>query len=132
MESLKIRTGSISLQILDDAGMERGVFTFNPEDIESAKRVIGLQQELERKQSELDTKAESCETDEEKVNLLIEAVDYLEDLIDKCFGAGTSNLLFGDAKTLSMFSDFFEGITPYYEKASKARMAKYGKKPAKK
>ena len=132
MESLKIRTGSVSLQILDDAGLERGVFTFNPEDIESAKRVIGLQQELEHKQSELDVKAENCETDEEKVNLLIEAVDYLEDLIDKCFGTGTSNLLFGDAKTLSMFSDFFEGITPYYEKASKARMAKYSKKPAKK
>lgn len=132
MESLKIRTGLISLKIVDDAGEERGIFTFNPEDIESAKRVIGLQAELERKQAEFDSKAESCETDEEKIDLLCEAVEYLEDLIDKCFGVGTSALLFGDAKTLSMFSDFFEGITPYYEKASKERMSKYAKKPAKK
>lgn len=132
MESLKIRTGLSSLKIVDDAGEERGIFTFNPEDIESAKRVIGLQAELERKQAEFDSKAESCETDEEKIDLLCEAVECLEDLIDKCFGAGTSALLFGDAKTLTMFSDFFEGITPYYEKASKERMSKYAKKPAKK
>ena len=39
MESLQIRTGSISLKVLDDLGNERGIFTFNPEDVKSAEQL---------------------------------------------------------------------------------------------
>ena len=128
MESLQVRTGQISLRILDDNGDERGIFKFNPDDVSLAKRVVELRQEIAEKQVDYEVKAASCETDEQKVDLLVEIVDHYENLIDKCFGEGSSNTLFGDAKSLSMFGDFFDGITPYYEKASKNRMAKYKKK----
>lgn len=132
MESLQIRTGAISLRILDDLGEERGIFKFNPEDIESAKQVLSLQQELTEKQKEFEDRSEQCETDDEKIELLSESVAYFRNLVDKCFGDGTSDLVFGDANSLSMFYDFFEGIMPYYENASKKRMAKYSKPKTKK
>lgn len=125
MESLQVRTGQISLNILDDAGESRGVFKFNPEDIQSAKRVFELQSEFNVKQEEFQKRAEQCETPEQKLELLDEVVSYFRNLVDDCFGAGSSDLLFGNAKTLTMFEDFFNGITPYYQKASEARMAKY-------
>ena len=128
MESLQVRTGQISLRILDDSGEERGIFRFNPQDVEVAKRVLDLQGELEIKNKEFEEQVAKCETTEEKVNLLAEMVKYFKGLVHECFGAGTSEIVFGDANTLTMFYDFFEGITPYYEKASQQRMAKYGKK----
>lgn len=127
MESLQVRTGQISLMILDDEGEERGIFKFNPDDVESAKQVVLLQKELEEKNAEFDKRVESCNTPEEKMELLSEMVSYFKGLVDKCFGEGTSQIVFGNASTLSMFFDFFEGIMPYYEKASKKRMAKYNK-----
>lgn len=39
MESLQIRTGRIRLEILDDTGNSRGIFSFNPTDVESAKKL---------------------------------------------------------------------------------------------
>jgi hypothetical protein len=128
MQSLQIKTGEIRLQILDDAGEERGIFKFNPTDLESAKKVIALQSELAAKQAEFEKRVANCETPEDKVNCMAEVCDYFEGIIDDCFGAGSSKLLFGDAKTLSMFDDFLTGIMPYYEQASKERVAKYSPK----
>jgi hypothetical protein len=125
MESLKIRTGAINLEILGDDGVSRGIFTFNPDDIESAKQVFAIQQEYEVKQKEFEERAKACETPEDKINLMSEVVDYMENSIDRCFGNGSSEILFGKAKTLSMFEDFFNGIIPYYQNAKKARISKY-------
>jgi hypothetical protein len=127
MESLQVRTGQISLKILDDDGDERGVFRFNPEDIESAKRVFALQEELVVKQKEFEEKMAKAGASEERINVLDEIVDYFNGAIDSCFGEGSSQILFGGAKTVSMYENFFEGIAPYYEKAAKKRTAKYKK-----
>jgi hypothetical protein len=127
MESLQIRTGQVRLRILNDAGEERGIFSFNPEDIESARMVLSLQSELLEKEKEFNVRQKECTTQEEQIELLCETVEYFENLVDKCFGAGSSELLFGGAKSLSMFFDFFDGIIPYYETASKKRIAKYKK-----
>lgn len=127
MESLQVRTGQISLRILDDDGEERGIFKFNPEDIESAKRLVQLQSEFQEKYSDFEKRSELCKTLEEKAEFLSGTVQYFKSLVDECFGEGSSKILFGDANTLSMFFDFFEGITPYYKKASSERMAKYSK-----
>ena len=62
MDSLQVRTGQISLRILDDEGEERGIFSFNPEDVESAKQVVLLQEELKVKNEEFDKQIEECET----------------------------------------------------------------------
>lgn len=131
MESLQVRTGQICLNILDDAGESRGIFKFNPNDLESAKRVLAFQAEFEEKQAEYEKRIEKCETTEDKVTLLSEICEYFENIIDECFGTGSSEILFGGARTLSMFDDFLNGIMPYYEKASKERIAKYAPKKKK-
>ena len=127
MQSLQVRTGQISLQILNDEGEVRGIFRFNPEDIESAKQVYRLQEELQIKEVEFEQRIKVAESVEDKLTVLDEIVKYFNDSIDLCFGAGSSEVLFGGAKTLSMYEDFFAGIVPYYEKASKARVSKYKK-----
>jgi len=127
MESLQIRTGELSVRILDDAGNERGIFKFNPTDVNLAKSVIELQAELEIQQKQFEDRVKECETDQEKITLMSEVVTYYRGLIDKVFGEGSSQILFGDAVSLTMFSDFFDGITPYFEKARKDVKAKYTK-----
>lgn len=127
MESLQVRTGQISLQILDDESKPRGTFKFNPTDIESAKQLLGMQDEFVKKQKEFDEREKLAKTPEDVLNLLDEVVLYFNEMIDNCFGEGSSQILFGGAKTLSMYDDFFTGITPYYEKESKKRTAKYKK-----
>ena len=128
MESLKIRTGEVRIRILDDRDEERGIFKFNPEDIETTKKFLNVQKEFEVKQKEFLDKSEMCTTPEDKIELLSEIVDCLKTTIDDCFGQGSSQILFGDNCSLTMFEDFFEGITPYYEQASKARVEKYKNK----
>jgi hypothetical protein len=124
MESLQIKTGQISLQILDDNGEVRGVFKFNPADVKVATKVIDLVAEFRTKQLEFDEKAKQCTESEDKLRLLDEVVDYFKQSIDGIWGTNSSQVLFGNASTLEMFDDFFSGITPYYQKESKKRMAK--------
>lgn len=125
MESLKIRTGEKQIQILDDNDNERGIFHFNPEDIEAAKRFFEAQQEFKVKQKEFTDRVDTCETESDKIDLLHEVVQYLRDMIDTCFYAGASDTLFGENCSISMFDDFFTGIMPYYEAASKQRIEQY-------
>lgn len=128
MEQLKINSGIVRLQVVDDYGNERGIFQFNPTDIMTAKLLLDLQADFSAKQVEFDERERACKDDKERIDLLVEIVDYLEKCIDDCFGEGSSYTLFGEAKTLTMFQDFFDGIIPFYEKASQQRMAKYKKK----
>lgn len=125
MEQLKISTGKISVQILDDDGEARGVFKFNPEDIKSARKIADLIEEYKSKSVEYAERAKKIETAEDNVRLLDEVVDYFKLSLDGVYGVGTSNILFGNASTLEMFDDFFSGIRPFYEKASKQRKKKF-------
>lgn len=132
MESLQVRTGQVSLQILDDNGDPRGIFKFVPTDVESAKQILSLQQEVDDKYKEFQELAKDADSADKQISLLGEVVDYFESRIDAIFGMGSSKILFGDAKTLSMFDDFFTGIMPYYKKASEERVSKYTKTRKKK
>ena len=125
MEQLKISTGKIAIQILDDDGEVRGVFKFNPEDIKSARKIADLIEDYKTKSVEYSERAKLIETPEENVRLLDEVVDYFKTSLDGVYGDGTSTILFGNASTLEMFDDFFSGIRQYYEKASKQRKAKF-------
>jgi hypothetical protein len=127
MQTLKIKTGLISLQIVDDDGIERGVFSFNPADVKVARRVTDLIEDYKVKQVEFNKKQESCETTEDRIKLLDEIVDYFKDSINTVWGENSSKVLFGNASTLQMFDDFFDGIAPYYQKESKKRISKYTK-----
>jgi hypothetical protein len=128
MEKLQIHTGQICLDVVDDHGESRGVFKFNPNDITTARKVFSLQETLNTKFEEYDKQFNEVKDDAGKsVELFEEVIKYCRDAIDEIFGAGTSQILFGDANTFQMFEDFFDGITPYYTKASKERVQKYQK-----
>ena len=128
MEKLQIHTGQICLEIVDDHGESRGVFKFNPNDVAVAKKVFELQDTINAKFAEYEKLyAEAGDDSQKSIELLTETVDYFRGVIDEIFGAGSSQLLFGDARTFSMLSDFFSGITPYYTKASEERVQKYKK-----
>ena len=128
MEQLQISTGKISLQIIDDDGEVRGAFKFNPEDIKSARKIADLIEEYKVKSVEYADRAKLIETPEDNVRLLDEIVDYFKTSLDGVYGIGTSAILFGNASTLEMFDDFFSGIRPYYEKASKKRKTQFKNK----
>ena len=68
MESLQIKTGLLSLKILDDNGEERGVFSFNPSDIKVARKVTDLLDSYKVKQDEFNEKEKTCETPEEIIS----------------------------------------------------------------
>ena len=128
MEKLQIHTGQICLEVVDDHGESRGVFRFNPNDVAVAKKVFELQDTINAKFAEYEKLyAEAGDDSQRSIELLTETVDYFRGVIDEIFGAGSSQLLFGDARTFSMLEDFFAGITPYYTKASENRVQKYKK-----
>ena len=107
------------------------MFKFNPNDVSVAKRVFALQDTVQDKFKEYEERYKEAKSEQDGIDLLEETIQYFRGVIDEIFGAGTSQILFGDCNTFSMFDDFFNGITPYYTKASKDRVQKY-KKAAKK
>lgn len=124
MNSLAIDTGEIRLAINGD---ESRVIAFNPTDAGFAERFYKVVSELDAKTVEYNLKAQQLPdtTDEKSIALLKETCQYMRDRIDYVFGADTSQKAFGDALVLDVFSQFFEGITPYIQHARTDKVAKY-------
>ncbi|MDU7338610.1 MAG: hypothetical protein E7L17_10910 [Clostridium sp.] len=139
MQSLHINTGEIRLCINDDTNR---VITFNPTDISFVERFYNLLGEFEEKEKEYRQKAEALQENTEvgafdipknlgsALGLLRETSAFLREKIDNVFGAGTSQAAFGEANTLDMFEQFFEGITPFVQKAREKQVSKYTAPPA--
>ena len=134
MNSISIQTGGISLKINDD---DSRVISFNPNDLSFAERYYELLSNADQKIDEYSRREEELDKDQTvdaygiptntaaRLALLREACDYVKQEIDKVFGAGTSETAFGNAYVLDMFDQFFQGITPYIQKARAGKIAKY-------
>jgi hypothetical protein len=61
----------------------------------------------------------------EKLALMLDICYFMRGQMDSVFGVGTSQKVFGDANTLDMFTQFFDGITPFIQKNRAEKMAKY-------
>lgn len=122
MESLSIDVGEIRLAINNDP--ER-VITFNPADAAFAERFYKVVDEFQAKSIQYQRQADETLTDEQAIALLKDTCVYVRDRIDYVFGADTSQKAFGDALVLDMFSQFFEGITPYIQKTRTAKLKQY-------
>lgn len=132
--NININTGEVRLTVNSDP--ER-VIRFNPQDVGFAERFYGLITEFEGKEKEYRERtgklAESPELDGyglprnagEGLRLLREICEYLKGKIDYVFGPGTSQAAFGEAVTLDMFEQFFEGITPLVQTARGEKIGKY-------
>ena len=123
MDNFNIQTGRIGINIKRD-GEDVGIFYFNPSDIASARKIMDLKRDFEIKEKEFQQESKNADTTEKQIALLEEIVNYFRDKIDEVYGPGTSNLLFGEARVLEMFSGFFDGINKHYMKASQERLAK--------
>ncbi len=138
MDSLRIATGEVRLMVNDDPAR---VVAFNPEDVLFAERFYQVMGEFDTKQLEYQARYAQLDTEGASINglptnvgaklaLLRETCEYFRAQIDRVFGAGTSQAAFGDAMTLSMFEQFFDGITPYIQGPRAGKMAQYVKQPA--
>ena len=140
MQSIKINTGLIRLEV--DRDGEKSEITFNPNDINFVEGVYTLMSDLDAKQKEYNTRIAELESNDETDNngiplnikermvLVKELCLDLEKQIDMVFGTGTSEKAFGNALCFEMFEQFFEGITPYIQKARKEKLSKYQTKGA--
>jgi len=143
MLKINIDKGVTRIPIVRD-GEDVGTISFNANSVEFAdgfytllKNFDGRMSEFEKKAIKLDGVTEVDEfgfpiNTKEKLQLIKETCEYMREEIDKLFGKDTSNIVFGDSNTLDMFSQFFEGVIPYFEKSRSLKIAKYTKgKPAK-
>lgn len=60
-----------------------------------------------------------------RLAFLRETCGFMRTKIDQLFGAGTSDKAFGDAMTLGMFEQFFNGVTPFIQQARDAKVTKH-------
>lgn len=135
MTGFKINTGIIRLRVECDDREE--VIAFNPDDVTFVSNFCDLMTAMEQKQAEYDEKIEQLEQVEEtdafgvpvnikeRLALMLEICTFMRGQVDKVFGVGTSQKIFGNANTLDMFTQFFEGITPYIQKNRAEKVAKY-------
>lgn len=124
---LQIRTGAKRVDIKDDFGDFVGTFVFYPSDIGQANKIFSLTEELEVMQQEYEQKIKDASNEKEQMTVLLDSCKYMKDKINYIFGEGSSEILFRGANTLQMFDDFFNGIIPYYKKASEEKTKKYKK-----
>jgi hypothetical protein len=135
-DSIRIDTGVKRVAINDDPNR---IIEFNPKDVVFAERFYGLIGEFKSAEKDFVSRAEALdavkEIDElglpvnagERIKLLREVCEWAREKIDQVFGEGTSQKAFGDAIGLDLFSQFFEGITPFIEGARGDQVQKYSK-----
>jgi len=136
MPNLNINSGEIKLTVNDD---ENRVIRFNPNDIAFAEKFYSLISDFEEKEQDYDKRAKELDENKEldkygipkntkeKLEFTREVCGYIKEQIDNVFGAGTSKAAFGDACEIEMFEQFFNGITPFVNKARTEKVKKYGR-----
>ncbi len=135
MAGIKINTGVIRLEV--DCDGVKDQISFNPNDVVFMENIYRLMGELQKKKDEYAAVEERLnsnqDTDEngipvnmkERLSLILDICSYIKGQIDGIFGEGTSKKLFGDANTLDMFEQFFDGITPYIQSARESKLSQY-------
>lgn len=134
MDNIQINVGEKRVIINGDPNR---VIVFNPSDALFAERFYNLICEFDAKLDEYKERSREIalikDVDErgiplnfvENLKLMKEACTFIRDRIDVLFGPGTSQIAFGDAMSLDMFVQFFEGITPLIQAVRKESMDKY-------
>lgn len=130
MESLHIDTGAVTLPINND---ENRTITFYPTDVHFAEAFFDLVRDFMQHREDVSKKEEeikafggaAAERSAKEVLLLRETYTFMRERIDNCFGAGTSEIVFGDHDSLGAYASFFRGVESYVRKARKDELARY-------
>lgn len=149
MDSLQITTGEKRIPI-DRDGVRVGELVIYPGDVVFAEKYYRLVSDFGTTFAEYEKRANELELDStpngnglpantgERLQLAREACVYVREKIDEVFGAGTSQMVFGDTMKVEIFAQFFEGINPFLKAARTEKLKPYlvkpdanGKKPRK-
>lgn len=133
--SLKITGRMLRIAVNDDPDR---VISFDPADAMFAERFYSIYREFDGKRAELERR--SVELDEGSTQLdengiptnvseglafIREICDFMRNRIDYVFGAGTSQKAFGDSYNIESIVQFFDGMTPFVQKARSEKLLKY-------
>lgn len=134
MDTIQINAGEKRIAINDDPNR---VIVFNPFDAVFAERFYKVIAEFETKAAEYKARykelAQRAQLDaqgvpvnmQEQIELLKETCMFVRGRIDYVFGAGTAQMVFGDAMVLNAFEQFFAGIAPFIQDARAEKIQKY-------
>ncbi|MEA5057250.1 MAG: DUF6673 family protein [Anaerotignum propionicum] len=135
MAGIKINTGIIRLEV--DCDGVKDEISFNPNDVIFMENIYRLMSELEKKKKAYEETEQKLNANtgidengipvnmKERLSLISDICFYIKGQIDEVFGVGTSKKLFGNANTLDMFEQFFDGITPYIQSARESKLSQY-------
>lgn len=133
-QSIRIDTGEVRLLINDD---ENRVISFNPNDISFLEAFFELLEDFEKKEKEFRNEERVLNANKDvdklglpknikgKIALTHKICRYMREKVDYVFGEGTSDTAFGKANTMDMFSQFFDGVTPFIRSARDDKTSKY-------
>ena len=128
-DSMKIVSSKKRIAINDD---ENRIIEINPGNTLQRKKYYELFTKLEKLGKELSVKSKELEkvgNVDATINLEEETFDRIAKEIDNVFGEGTIQKVTEGEKDLDMLVQFFEGLTPYFQKYNEEKIKKYGKNP---
>lgn len=133
---LRVNTGAVVIEV-NDAG-ESITLPFGDQQFPTRFFALledfnGKQAEYEQRANEIDTSNKSeLEKAKHGTALNLEIHQYFKKEIDRIFGAETCRKVFGEiVPGIELYADFFNQLTPYFEKYAKERAAKVQKYSAK-
>lgn len=142
MDELIIKSGKKRIAIKDDEGNVTGEVCFNPSDVNFAERFYSVYREFQEKIKEYEVKAAEIDAENEKMDdngvpaqfsksvaFSREVCEFVYSKIDELFGEGTSQVVFRGSLDFEMIGQFFDGITPFIQKARSEKISKYSNKP---
>lgn len=132
---INITTGEKVVPIIRDGNLT-GKLSFNPTDVLFAERFYALLGDMQETLKEYKAQGEALrkaekDTDgmpvnvQEHIALQRELCNYLREKIDKVFGDGSSQKIFGDTRNLEIYKQFFDGMMPFFQQARAERVAMY-------
>lgn len=127
VNSMKIVSSKKRIAINDD---ENRIIEINPGNTLQRKKYYELFTKLEKLGKELSVKSKELEkvgNVDATINLEEETFDRIAKEIDNVFGEGTIQKVTEGEKDLDMLVQFFEGLTPYFQKYNEEKIKKYGK-----
>ena len=118
MDTLIINDGAVRLSINND---ENKVITFYPTDVHFAESFFHLCDLLKEKQDAV----KECKTAKEQMEAMTGFFAFLRSEVDKVFGDGTCDTVFGKRDILAEYIQFFNGVRPYIAKARQNEVDRY-------
>lgn len=127
---------SIKIPVERD-GEKVGAIRVDPSDVVFAEKMYDLIGDMEAMQTDFEKRSAALDGSDakdkygipmnarERLRLMREACEAMYGKIDAVFGAGTSEMVFGETRSLEAIEQFFDGIAPYLEEAQAERIKKY-------